>query len=81
VPQIGAGAMFTGYGDAACETSVQEALYVDQTDADFCSGSLKVRSLFLHDVFPHPCSHLHVCILFFFLCFLQILIQFFNIQF
>jgi len=41
VPQIGAGAMFTGYGDAACETSVQEALYVDQTDADFCSGSLK----------------------------------------
>jgi len=41
VPQIGSGAMFTGYGDAACETSVQEALYVDQASADFCSGGLK----------------------------------------
>ena len=35
--------MYTGYGDAACETSVQEALYVDQASADFCSGGLKVR--------------------------------------
>lgn len=41
VPEMGAGAMFAGYGDAGCSTGVQEALYVDVADGTKCSGGLK----------------------------------------
>ena len=41
VPEVGAGAMFAGYGDAGCSTGIQEALYVDVADGTKCSGGIK----------------------------------------
>ena len=41
LPDLGSGAQFTGYGDSGCAGDVQEALYIDQADGEFCSGGVK----------------------------------------